>query len=171
MKRFALIAGLAAVFAGVVATPGSAASYDDTKPCPASGPLLVCPAGQVGQPYSLQLLAHGGCDTYWWEIPNGSLPPGLKMSSTGLVTGTPTTVADTSPWMTVHDLLPSQGGPPWCGGDNHSERQFVFHIVAGLSIQNQSVPGGTIGQPYSMTLTALSVTNTSRTIVHRLPAD
>ena len=63
--------------------------------------------------------------------------------------------------MTVHDLSPSEGGYPWCGGDNHSERQFVFHVTAGLSIQNQSVPGGTIGQPYSVTLTALSVTNTN----------
>jgi hypothetical protein len=63
--------------------------------------------------------------------------------------------------MTVHDLLPSEGGYPWCGGDNHSERQFVFDAVPGLSIQNQSVPGGTIGQPYSVTFTALSVTNTN----------
>ena len=161
MKRYALIFGLAALLAGVVAMPGSAASFDDTTPCPASGPLLVCPTGQVGQPYTVQLAAHGGCDIYWWEIPNGSLPPGLKMSSSGLVTGTPTAAADTSPWMTVHDLLPSQGGNPWCGGDNHSERQFVFHVTAGLSIQNQTIPGGTIGQPYSVTLTALSVTNTN----------
>ncbi|MDX6414225.1 MAG: hypothetical protein QOH23_1635 [Gaiellaceae bacterium] len=161
MKRYALIFGLAALLAGVVAMPSSAASFDDSNPCPASGPLLVCPSGQVGQPYSLQLRALGGCDLYRWEITNGSLPPGLTMSSSGLITGTPTAAADTSPWMTVHDLLPSEGGYPWCGGDNHSERQFVFHVTPGLSIQNQSVPGGTIGQPYSVTLTALSVTNTN----------
>ena len=161
MKRYALIFGLAALLAGVVATSGSAASFDDTIPCPASGPLLVCPSGQVGQPYSLQLRALGGCDLYRWEIPNGSIPAGLTMSSSGLITGTPTAVTDTSPWVTVHDLLPSEGGYPWCGGDNHSERQFVFHVAPGLSIQNQSVPGGTIGRPYSVTLTALSVTNTN----------
>ncbi|MDX6407409.1 MAG: hypothetical protein QOE13_480 [Gaiellaceae bacterium] len=161
MKRFALIIGLAALIAGVVATPSSAASFDDTKPCPASGPLLVCPTGQVGQPFTLQLRALGGCDLYRWEIPNGSIPAGLKMSSSGLVTGTPTAVTDTSPWLTVHDLLPSEGGYPWCGGDNKSERQFVFRVAPGLSIQNQSVPGATVGQAYSMTLTALSVTNTN----------
>lgn len=161
MKRYALIFGLVVLLVGVVATPSSAASFDDTIPCPASGPLLVCPSGQVGQPYTLQLRALGGCDLYRWEIPNGSVPAGLTMSSSGLITGTPTAVTDTSPWLTVHDLLPSEGGYPWCGGDNHSERQFVFHVAPGLSIQNQSVPGGTVGQPYSVTLTALSVTNTN----------
>lgn len=161
MKRFSLIAGLVALLVGVVAMPGSAASFDDSNPCPASGPLLVCPSGQVGQPYSLQLRALAGCDLYRWEISNGSLPPGLSMSSSGLVTGTPTAASETTPWVTVHDLTAAEGGYPWCGGDNKSERQFVFRVAAGLSIQTQSVPGGTVGQSYSQTLTALSVTNTN----------
>jgi hypothetical protein len=83
------------------------------------------------------------------------------MSSSGLITGTPTAVTSVQPWVTVHDLTPDKGGYPWCGADNHSERQYVFNIAAGLSIQNQSVPGATIGQQYSLTLTALSVTNTN----------
>jgi large repetitive protein len=161
MKRFALIAALVTLLVGIVAMPGSAASFDDSNPCPASGPLLVCPKGQVGQPYSLQLIALAGCDLYRWEIANGSLPAGLSMSSSGLVSGTPSASAKTEPWMTVHDLLPSEGGHAWCGGDNKSERQFVFEVVPGLSIQNQSVPAGTIGQPYSLTMTALAVTNTN----------
>src|SRR2546422_222452 len=128
MKRFALIGTFAALLAGVVAMPGSAASFDDSKPCPASGPLLVCPAGYVGQPYSLQLRALFGCDTYRWEITNGAVPSGLTMSSSGLVTGIPTSSGTTQPWVTVHDLTASEGGPSWCGGDNHSERQFVFTV-------------------------------------------
>jgi hypothetical protein len=161
MKRFGLVAALAALIAGVVVMSGSSASFNDSDPCPADGPLLVCPKAHVGQPYTLQLLAKAGCDLYRWEITNGGLPPGLTMSSSGLVTGIPTASGPTQPWMTVHDLLPSEGGYPWCGGDNHSERQFVFDAVPGLSIQNQSVPGGTIGQAYSVTFTALSVTNTN----------
>jgi len=161
MKRFALIAGFAALLVGVVAMPGSAASFDDTNPCPASGPLLVCPAGQVGQPYSLQLRALAGCDIYRWEITNGSLPSGLTISSSGLITGTPTASGATEPWVTVHDLTAAEGGNSWCGGDNHSERQFVFTVNTGLSIQTQSVPGGTVGQAYSQTLTALAITSTN----------
>jgi hypothetical protein len=161
MKRFALIAAFVALLAGAGATPGSAASFDDTNPCPASGPLLVCPSAQVGQPVSLQLRALAGCDVYRWEITNGGLPAGLSLSSSGLVTGSPTNAGGTEPWITVHDLTAPEGGPEWCGGDNHSERQFAFNVVPGLSIQDQSVPGGTVGLAYSKQLTALSLTSTN----------
>ena len=159
MKRFALIATLAALLVGAAAGSGSAASFVDSTPCPADGPLLVCPTAQIGQPYDIQLQARGGCDLYRWEIVNGSLPPGLYMSSSGRVTGIPTTASETRPWVWLHDLLPSQGGYSWCIGDNRSERQFVFRVGAGLSIQDQSVPGGTIGQAYSKQLTVWSVTS------------
>ena len=159
MKRFAMIAGLVVLLAGLLAMPGGAASFDDSNPCPASGPLLVCPTMQVGQSVSLQLRALAGCDNYRWEITNGSLPAGLSISSGGNITGIPTASGSTQPWVTVHDLTASEGGPSWCGGDNHSERQFVFNVTAGISIQDQSVPGGTVGQAYSKQLTALSVTS------------
>jgi hypothetical protein len=159
LKRFALFATLAVLACGIAAAPGSAASFDDTNPCPASGPLLVCPAFQVGQPVSMQLRALAGCDIYWWEFVNGGLPAGLSMNTSGQITGTPTSTGSTEPWVQVHDLLASQGGNSWCGGDNKSQRQFVFSVNAGLSIQQQSVPGGTIGKAYSMQLTALAVTN------------
>jgi hypothetical protein len=159
LKRLATITAFVALLVGVAATSGSAASFDDTKPCPADGPLLVCPKGQVGQPYTIQLLAKAGCDLYRWEIPNGSLPRGLSLSSSGLITGTPQGTDKTMPWVTVHDLTAQEGGYPWCGGDNQSQRQFSFEVDPGLSIQNQSVPGGMIGQPYSQQLTALSVTS------------
>lgn len=159
MKRFALVAIFAVLCLGISAAPGSAASFDDVTPCPASGPLLVCPKAQVGQPYKVQLIALYGCDIFWWEFTNGGLPPGLSMNRDGLVSGVPTATGETMPWVRVHDLLPADGGNSWCGRDNASERQFVFTTVPGLSIQQQSVPGGTIGQAYSQQLTALSVTN------------
>jgi hypothetical protein len=159
LKRFALIAAVAALVVGVAPMSGSAASFDDSNPCPAQGPLLVCPTMQVGHPVSLQLRALAGCDTYRWETTNGGLPAGLSMSSSGNVTGTPTASGSTQPWVTVHDLTAPEGGPSWCGGDNHSERQFVFNVTPGLSIQDQSVPGGTVGQAYSKQLTALSVSS------------
>jgi hypothetical protein len=159
LKRIVFIVALVALCAGVAAGSGTAASFDDTHPCPASGALLVCPAAQVGQPYNLQLIALAGCDTYWWEFTNGGLPPGLSMSSSGLITGTPSATGSTEPWVQVHDLTATMGGPPWCGGDNASQRQFVFNTVAGLSIQQQSVPGGTINKPYSQQLTAISITS------------
>lgn len=159
MKRFVLIAALALLGAGVIAGPGSAASFNDTIPCPASGALLICPKAQVGQHYSQQLIATGGCDTYWWEFTVGGLPPGLSMSREGLVSGKPTATGGSEPWVQVHDLTAALGGPSWCGGDGASQRQFVFNVAPGLDIQQQGVPGGTIGQAYSQQFTALAVTN------------
>lgn len=173
MKRLTLIVMLAALVAGIVATPGSTASFDDTAPCPASGPLLVCPTMTVGQPVNLQLRALNGCDVYWWEIVNGGLPAGLSMSSSGLVSGTPSAAGTTQPWVWVHDLTAPQGGPAWCGGDNHSERQFVFTVVGSggggsppptpkpapppqpvLQITTSSLSAATAGTAYSATLAA-----------------
>jgi len=177
VKRFALIATLAALIAGVTASPGSAASFNDSTPCPASGPLLVCPTMHVGVPVNLQLLGHDGCNLYRWEYTNGSLPQGLSMSSSGLITGTPTRAETTQPWMIIHDLLPSEGGYPWCGGDNQSQRQFVFTVVGAsgtpmptptpapppkptpppqpaLQITTASLQQATVGTPYSAALVA-----------------
>jgi large repetitive protein len=172
MKRVVLIVVLGALVAAVAATPGSSASFNDSAPCPASGPLLVCPTMYVGTPVHLQLIALNGCDAYWWEITNGGVPPGLSMSSSGLVTGTPTAAATTQPWVTVHDLTAAQGGPSWCGGDNHSERQFVFTVVGGggpapgpvpppapapqppLQVTTGSLAKATAGTAYTATLAA-----------------
>ena len=81
LKRLALTIALAAFVAALAAMPGSAASFNDSAPCPADGPLLVCPTMQVGQPVHLQLLANDGCDVYRWEYVNGALPQGLSMWS------------------------------------------------------------------------------------------
>lgn len=137
---------------------GSAASFDDTYPCPAQGPYFKCPPANVGQPYSLQLTGKGGCDRYRWQL-IGEMPPGMTMSASGLVSGTPTSAGETHPWVIIHDLTKEEGGYAWCGGDNHSERQFQFLVSPGLSINTDSLSGGTVGQPYSASLSALTVTS------------
>lgn len=49
------------------------------------------PSGTVGVPYSVTLQATGGTQPYTWSVV-GSLPPGLNLnSSTGEISGTPTT--------------------------------------------------------------------------------
>jgi len=48
------------------------------------------PSGRVGQPYSATLQASGGVSPYAWSRIAGSLPAGLTLSSSGVISGTPT---------------------------------------------------------------------------------
>jgi hypothetical protein len=49
------------------------------------------PPGGVNMPYSATLLAVGGQTPYTWSLPTGStLPPGLSLSASGMISGTPT---------------------------------------------------------------------------------
>jgi hypothetical protein len=47
------------------------------------------PAAASGMPYSAKLAASGGTTPYSWRLVDGSLPPGLTLSSTGIISGTP----------------------------------------------------------------------------------
>lgn len=160
-KQFVAVLALALTLAGVALTSASGASFDDTTPCPTQGPFFTCPTGEVGKPYSVQLKGKGGCDLYWFEVVNSSLPAGLSMSSSGAITGVPTSAGRSELYIHIHDLLPSQGGYAWCAFDNPSQKQFAITIDPGLSIVNQSVKAGTIGQPYSEKLTAQRVNQTN----------
>lgn len=160
----ALVLGAAIGLGIVSAVP--AASFNDSAPCPHPGtgdPALVCPGGEVGKPYSLQLTGAGGCDLYWWENPQGALPPGLTLTRSGLISGTPTTAGIARFWIIIHDLLPSEGGHAWCGGDNQSEREFIIEIQPGFVVTTSSAPGGFTGTAYSLTLAAAMQTTPEAT--------
>jgi large repetitive protein len=47
-------------------------------------------AANIGVSYSTQLTASGGVSPYIWSISAGALPVGLTLSSSGLISGTPT---------------------------------------------------------------------------------
>jgi hypothetical protein len=48
------------------------------------------PVGTVGAAYGMQLVASGGTPPYSWAVQSGTLPPGLTLSTGGLLSGTPT---------------------------------------------------------------------------------
>lgn len=74
--------------------------------------LIPAPAGKPMTPVQLQ--AKGGCPSYTWSVSNPSgLPPGISLSSTGLISGTETAACtewtfDTS--IQVSDSLGDTGG-------------------------------------------------------------
>ncbi|MCI0634478.1 MAG: putative Ig domain-containing protein [Actinobacteria bacterium] len=157
---------LIAVVVALVA--GSSAFADDfaDEPCPdASGPnTATCPAGTTHAPYSLQLLlAPGsGCGPglTTWKVTSGTFPPGLTLESdSGLISGTPTEAGKFTFFVTVsYPVIPDPPGPACNGG--FSDKQHTIPINPGtppvpkLTIGPESTAPGTVGTPYSLSMTA-----------------
>jgi len=164
-RRFQLALAAAGAIAAIVVAGGSAADFEaDSGPCPetpGNGALLRCPTAYVGQPYEVQIESEegSGCEPYvWYEIVNSTLPAGLSMSRDGVISGVPTGGPGLGRfWIWNHDLIAAQGGPSWCAFDDQSEREFSIPVDPGLAIVNTSVKPGSVGEPYSETLTAKRV--------------
>ena len=46
--------------------------------------------GTIGVPYEASLSASGGLAPYGWAVAGGTLPPGIHVAPTGVLSGTPT---------------------------------------------------------------------------------
>jgi hypothetical protein len=71
-----------------------------------SGPTITTtslPSGVLGQLYTASLSASGGTGGYNWTLLSGSLPGGLALSSSGVVSGHPFAVGTTSITVKVTD--------------------------------------------------------------------
>lgn len=106
------------------------------------------PAGNVAIFYDSQLMVTGGLAPYTWTIASGTLPPGLTLTpSTGVISGTPTTVGTSMFTVQVAD---SESTPATTTGS------FTITIAPTppLQITTSSLPAGTQGVTYSSTLAA-----------------
>jgi hypothetical protein len=75
------------------------------------------PDQTVNVAMSFQLQACCGTTPYTFSLYSGSFPAGLSMSSSGLISGTPTTVGYTTPCITLTDAV-------GC----HTTRCYEIHI-------------------------------------------
>ncbi|HVS88720.1 MAG TPA: kelch repeat-containing protein [Candidatus Acidoferrum sp.] len=70
-------------------------------------PLLLSPsplpAAQAGQAYSTTLVASGGFGAQTWSLPSGTLPSGLTLSSSGIISGTPARAGTSTFTVAVRD--------------------------------------------------------------------
>ena len=69
--------------------PARLRSYGLTTPAPTITSTMV-PTARQGTAYSTSLTASGGFGTLTWAVTAGTLPPGLGLSSAGVLSGTPT---------------------------------------------------------------------------------
>jgi hypothetical protein len=146
------------------AYPGSAVLTDDNLNAPSAkqsiglsgtGALVVVspstlPAGTVGAAYSQQLSASGGTSPYAYSVTAGSLPAGLSLSTTGLITGTPTAGGNNFPFtVTAKDSSPSPG--PYTGSQPCT--LTVNPPTVAITLPSGSF-NGKIGVAYSLQLSA-----------------
>jgi uncharacterized protein (TIGR03437 family) len=113
------------------------------KPAPLSiSSNSTLPGATVGVPYSYQLVGSGGSSVYQWTLGSGALPAGLNLSSSGLVSGTPTISGTVSFRVQLAD---SAGGTVVSG--------FVINVLpAPLAFGPTAPPAGQIGSSYSFSL-------------------
>jgi len=116
------------------------------------------PNAIVGQPYNFALQATGGTPPYNWAPSNdtGLGVPGITLSTSGVLAGTPGTTGTFNVFVTVRDSgVPNGGiyGSECCGGELEVEEFYPFNVVTPLAITNTSFPTGTVGVSYNTGLT------------------
>jgi hypothetical protein len=145
---------------GIIA--GAVVPLAFSAPAGAGTPILfqTLPAGTVGVPYSTQISysdATGGPYTFSIPAPD-STPPGLTMTSSGLVSGTPTEQAnapvDSYFDVSVEDPGNTTGEPDATIDVDVTVTPPNWTPPPALQITTTSVPGATVGQKYSASFQA-----------------
>jgi large repetitive protein len=136
-----------------------AGNFDEEKMgCTGQDPA-TCPTGTEGQPYSITIYLtppDGGrgedfqCATF--HHTGGNFPPGLSIASEGVISGTPTQAGKYDFYLTVR-----YDRETTCPFKNPSDDRFIINInpgLAKLTLGPESTSPGTVGQPYSLQMTA-----------------
>ena len=103
------------------------------------------PSGRVNTLYNAALSATGGVPPYAWNIASGNTPPGLSLSTTGILSGTPSTAGAFNFSAAVTDSAHPAG---------MANVAVSITIAAPLQITTNSLSNGSPGVFYSVTLVA-----------------
>lgn len=105
-------------------------------------------SGTVGTAYNATVQSSGGTTPVTWSVTVGTLPAGLSLnSSTGAISGTPTTAATSDFTVTATD---SATPTP----QTASKPLSITVNPAPLAVTTTSLPDGTVSTAYNQTLTA-----------------
>ena len=138
LKAFVLVA----LLAGAYAPFASAGGYTDES--------YFTPVGKVGTPYShtVSWKPGTGCPPYGYSVVGGAFPPGLSLSSSGHITGTPTQAGTYTFYIRQTDN---------CGIEGEGNAPFVIKIQGGappLVITSSTLGNGEADLSYSVMLSA-----------------
>jgi hypothetical protein len=138
LRAFALVT----VLAGVFASSASAGGYTDAS--------YFTPVGKVGVPYShtVEWKPGTGCPPYTYAVVGGAFPPGLSLSSSGHITGTPTKAGTYTFYIRQTDN---------CGPEGEGNAPFVVTIQGGappLAVTTGTLSNGEADLSYSAALNA-----------------
>ncbi len=103
------------------------------------------PNGAVNVSYNAVLAASGGVPPYSWSLSSGSLPPGLDLKASGVISGTPTTTGTST-----FTVQASDSETPTAATATQTLTLTVNPVP--YSITTTSLPNGTVGIAYGTTL-------------------
>jgi large repetitive protein len=162
LSRLLLVFVLSATVSGLVVPSASALTYlDEICVVEPGGFVRVCPQGETGKAYQLELKGREGCWPYVSFRATGTLPPGLTLSSNGLISGTPTQQGTWEAWIEMKNVPASEGGVSWCGDSHATERLFRFTILQGLQIVQRAstLTAAQLNTAYSLQLSTTGATS------------
>jgi hypothetical protein len=113
------------------------------------------PNGMVSTPYLVTLSATGGSPPYTWlQSSGGAMPGGVILANTGTITGTPTATGTFGPY--VFEVKDTNNNTAMTGSLS------ITISASSLAVTTASLPGGTVGTAYSVTLAATGGTSPYR---------
>jgi large repetitive protein len=113
------------------------------------------PGGTVSTPYLVTLGATGGAPPYTWsQSSGGAMPGGVILANTGTLSGTPTTTGTFGPY--VFEVKDTSNNTSMTGSLS------ITITASSLSVTTTSLPAGTVGTAYSVTLAASGGTSPYR---------
>jgi hypothetical protein len=131
--RFVRIATIVTVLAAIIVPTALALGFTDSD--------FPLPDATQGVPYNFQLNGTKGCPPYTYTVTSGALPPGINLSSGGLLSGSATSPGT---WGFYLDLADS------CGF--HAQRPFSLTVIPKLTVTTDTLASGVVGVPYSVQL-------------------
>jgi hypothetical protein len=113
------------------------------------------PNGIVSTPYLVTLAATGGSPPYTWsQSSGGAMPLGVTLSNTGTISGTPTATGTFGPY--VFEVKDTSNDTSMTGSLS------ITITASSLAVTTTSLPGGTVGTAYTVTLAASGGTSPYR---------